>query len=177
MSTTAYEGWAIVDLFGHAKLAGKVSEVQQYGTTMIRIDVPEVDGIAGFTTFKGGGAIYSLTPTTEEIAKGVIRRQRPQPVNTFDVDLRPKLGPVQDAVTVTPAGCKRCFDCMGESHHWIDNDEAEGEGEPDLVCKHCNATAFRCGTCSDGVVEAEDDICAECAARGADHDDDGPVVE
>src|SRR4029077_10618064 len=54
MATEAYAGWAIVELFGHVRLAGQVSQVEQYGSTMLRLDVPEVDGHPGFTSFKGG---------------------------------------------------------------------------------------------------------------------------
>jgi len=106
MATPAYEGWAIVELFGHVRLAGKVSQAEQYGTTMLRLDVPDVDGHPGFTSFKGGSALYSVTPTTEEIAIGVIRRLRPEPVSTYDVDLRARLpaAPPPEGLTVDADG-------------------------------------------------------------------------
>lgn len=165
--STAYEGWAIVDLFGHVKLAGKVSEAQQYGTTMLRIDVPSVDGSAAFTKFVGGAAIYSLVPTTQEIAEGVIRRQRPVPVNPYEMAVAPKLGAIQDGEEVAPSSCRRCSECIGQGHHWIENDEVFGPEDPDLVCKHCDAKAFKCIDCDDRIVGGPDQRCAECAADAA----------
>ena len=38
---TAYEGWAIVELMGHRRLGGRVSEAVQYGVAMLRLDVPK----------------------------------------------------------------------------------------------------------------------------------------
>ena len=93
LSTTAYEGFAIVELFGHVRLAGKVSEADQFGVKMLRVDVPEVDGRPGFTTFKGGAAIYAITPTTEELALHVIRQTRPAPISPYDLPPRTALGP------------------------------------------------------------------------------------
>lgn len=49
-----FESWAIVELFGHQKIAGRVAEQQIAGTVMLRVDVPEADGQAGFTRFYGG---------------------------------------------------------------------------------------------------------------------------
>lgn len=59
------EQWSIVELMGHRQLAGRVSEIQRYGTTMMRIDVPQKDG-SMVTQFYGGAAVYSETPSTKE---------------------------------------------------------------------------------------------------------------
>jgi len=98
MATAAYEGWAILDLLGHVRLAGRVSEVSQYGVTMGRIDIPDVPAtetspaIPGFSRFFGGSSVYSMTPTTEEIAVAFTRKSRPVPVQRYDLAL-PALGP------------------------------------------------------------------------------------
>ncbi len=94
---SAYEGWAIVELMGHVRLAGQVSEAEQYGVKMLRVDVPEVEGLPGFTTFKGGSAIYAITPTTEEIARHIVRQMRPAPVSPYDLPPRAALPPESDA--------------------------------------------------------------------------------
>lgn len=41
--TEAYEGWAILELMGHRRLGGQVSEVTQYGAAMLRLDVHGLD--------------------------------------------------------------------------------------------------------------------------------------
>lgn len=59
-----YEGWAIVELMGHRRLAGYVTEAEQYGTAMLRLDVHGLDDTAtpGVTQFYGGSAVYCITP-------------------------------------------------------------------------------------------------------------------
>ena len=37
----AFEGWAIVELMGHRRLAGYVRQAEQFGAAMLRLDVPE----------------------------------------------------------------------------------------------------------------------------------------
>jgi hypothetical protein len=83
---------------GHIRLAGKVREVEMFGTRMLEVTVPDVDDVKGFTTFRSGASLFAVTPTTEEIAKGVVRAQRPRPVQPYDLDLgKRSLGPVTDA--------------------------------------------------------------------------------
>lgn len=126
----SYEGWAIVELMGHRRIAGRVSQAEQYGTAMLRIDIPSqavacTGASAGWcpvhgdcvcknpddkndencplhskssshgeddeqfqTQFYGGQSIYCLTPTTEEIARGIAARSRPSPVHAWEL---PKL--------------------------------------------------------------------------------------
>lgn len=38
MSEPAFEGWAIVELMGHRRLAGFVREVSMFGASMLRLD-------------------------------------------------------------------------------------------------------------------------------------------
>ena len=100
----AYEGWAICELMGHQRMAGQVREIEQYGTKMLQLDVPGLDDcdVKPFTTFVAGGSLYRVTPTTEEIAKGVVRAQRPRPVQPYDVDMNVRrIAPVSDAETVS----------------------------------------------------------------------------
>lgn len=57
--------YAIVEIFGHRKHAGKIQEVERFGAKMLRVDVPEKgDFASGFVShFYGGGSIFSLTNT------------------------------------------------------------------------------------------------------------------
>jgi hypothetical protein len=68
MSET-FESWAIVELFGHQRIAGRVSEEQLAGTSFLRVDVPETHHAEPFTRFYGASAIYAVTPVEEAIAK------------------------------------------------------------------------------------------------------------
>lgn len=71
--------WAIVEVFGHRKHAGRVREEERFGTKMLRIDVPTVDAATGAalewtTRWYGGPSLFSVTPTDEA---SVMRVNRP----------------------------------------------------------------------------------------------------
>jgi hypothetical protein len=85
-----FEGWAIVELMGHRRLAGKCSQETIAGAPMLRLDIPAADGSGAFATqFYGGAAIYCLTPTTEEMARAVAKSSQPAPVQRWEIpDLR-----------------------------------------------------------------------------------------
>src|SRR3972149_2524420 len=68
----SFKARCIGELFGHVTLAGYVSEQVIGGASFIRLDVPEVDGQAAFTKLLGAGAIYSITPTDEDVARSAI---------------------------------------------------------------------------------------------------------
>lgn len=79
-----FDSWAIVELMGHVKIAGHVTEAEVFGSKMGRVDIPNKDG--GFTTqFFSGGSVYRLTPTTEEIARAVACRNQPAPVYEWEL--------------------------------------------------------------------------------------------
>lgn len=71
------QGWHILELFGHVSHVGIVSEVEAFGGKLCRIDALQRDG-SFVTHHVGAGAIYRLTPTTEEAA-----RERMKPFSTF----------------------------------------------------------------------------------------------
>jgi hypothetical protein len=97
MTKAAIERWAIIDLFGHTRLAGRVSEVQQFGTSMCRIEVPEVDGRPGFTRDVGGTAIFGMTDVSEDLAVAFTRQQRTAPVQAYELKMLPAAAEPPDA--------------------------------------------------------------------------------
>jgi hypothetical protein len=68
--------WAIVEVYGHRRHAGRIREEERFGAKMLRIDVPiEGDPAKGFETrWYGGGSIFSLSLTDEA---SVMRVNRP----------------------------------------------------------------------------------------------------
>jgi hypothetical protein len=64
-----FDSWCLVEVFGHQKIAGRVTEETVGAAAMIRVDVPETGGGPAYTKYFGNAAIYSMTPTTEEIAR------------------------------------------------------------------------------------------------------------
>lgn len=87
-----FDQWCVVELFGHQVIAGKVSEQVIGGSAFIRVDVPETDSQVAFTRFYGNGAIYSMTPVSEEVAKLAIKRYEPRPVTIYIPDLQLSAG-------------------------------------------------------------------------------------
>ncbi len=83
-----FDQWCILELFGRQVIAGRVTEQVIGGCSFIRVDVPQMDGRAAFTRFYGQGAIYAMTPVSEEAARVALKRFEPEPVNVYVPELR-----------------------------------------------------------------------------------------
>lgn len=78
-----YETWAIVELLGHKRLAGFVTEQAIAGASLVRIDVPatpadvrwsqEYPATQAYTKLVGVGSIYAITPCDEAVARAAAR--------------------------------------------------------------------------------------------------------
>ncbi|OPY76756.1 MAG: hypothetical protein A4E65_03106 [Syntrophorhabdus sp. PtaU1.Bin153] len=77
------ETWAIVELFGHQVIVGKLSEHNVGGCSFVRVDVPKTDNCPAYTRLFGNGAIYSITPCDEETATAAVRYHEIRPMNEF----------------------------------------------------------------------------------------------
>jgi hypothetical protein len=77
--------WAIVELFGHQKVAGKCTEQNIAGVNMLRVDIPETVNQPGFTKFYGGASIYAINPVTEEVAKAMAANYEVKPITSWDI--------------------------------------------------------------------------------------------
>jgi hypothetical protein len=88
-----FEGWAILELMGHRKLAGYVREQEVAGAGFIRIDVPRVGADENVATqFYAPGALYCLTPTTEDVARRIAASCQPEPVTRWELPARADSG-------------------------------------------------------------------------------------
>lgn len=93
----SFNEWCMVELFGHQRIVGKVSEATMAGGAFLRVDVPAFNGAPAFTRFFGPSAIYSISPVTEEIARGLMDRYRNEPVSRFDLpQLADKVDPLSN---------------------------------------------------------------------------------
>lgn len=59
--------YAIVELFGHTTLVGRVAEVERFGAKMLALE-PIFAGKLMGPIYHGGAAIYRLTPCSRQIA-------------------------------------------------------------------------------------------------------------
>lgn len=80
-----FELFAIVELFGHQKLAGKVAEQSIGAATFIRIDVPETKTQPAYTRLVNPSAIYAINPTTEEVANMKAQQLESKPIEAWDI--------------------------------------------------------------------------------------------
>lgn len=105
------ETWAIVELMGHVKLAGKLTEEEKFGSKLGRLDIPATEpctcpnasrgsveaatvecsrcqgsGVVETwqTKYFGGASVYRISIVTEEVARHVGRQTAPAPVSPWD---------------------------------------------------------------------------------------------
>lgn len=83
--TDDFAGWAILELMGHKRLAGYVSEVEFAGAAMVRIDVPGDEDDATATQLYSASALYCLTPTDEATARRVAKLATLAPVTRWEL--------------------------------------------------------------------------------------------
>jgi hypothetical protein len=82
---TPVEFFALVELFGHAKISGWLTEQSIGGTNMTRVDVPETAKQPAFTRLFGAAAIYSINPVDEQTAKFYAERLDQKPIQIWEV--------------------------------------------------------------------------------------------
>ena len=71
------KGFALVEIFGHQRIVGFLSQ-QAFGSgVLFRIDVPDLTSSGkvirdGFTRYFGLAAIYSITPISEDVMRKLL---------------------------------------------------------------------------------------------------------
>ena len=83
--TEQFESWGLLELFGHQRLAGRLSEQTIGGCHFIRIDVPAVDDVPAYTRFFTQGAIYGMTPTSDDVARRLAKGLQARPVSAYQL--------------------------------------------------------------------------------------------
>jgi hypothetical protein len=81
-----FEHWALVELMGHSRIAGLVSEQSIAGKCFIRVDVPNERGELLFSRFYSPDAVYCISPTDKQIAIGLAVNCVARPVNIYDLE-------------------------------------------------------------------------------------------
>lgn len=60
---------AIVEILGHKKLAGRVTQVAIGSAAMLRVDVPKTAQRDAYTKYVGVASVYAMTPVEEGVAQ------------------------------------------------------------------------------------------------------------
>lgn len=77
-------GWAIVELMGHRRVGGFVTEHELAGRGFLRVAIPGVNKET-HVQFYAPTAVYCLTPATEATARAVAALARPEPVSRWEL--------------------------------------------------------------------------------------------
>ena len=85
MENQKLELFAIVELFGHQKVAAKVSEQSVGSSVFIRLDIPETDTSQSFTRIVNPSAVYAINPVTEEVMKYKANELEQIPIEAWDI--------------------------------------------------------------------------------------------
>ena len=118
-----FDEWAVLELMGHRKLAGRVTEATMAGGAFVRLDVFTDGDKAQATQFYAPGAVYCITPTTEANARAFATQNVPRPVEHWELPA-PKQRPYGPDAVDPFAG-----DIAGDDPADADYDRDE-EGEP-----------------------------------------------
>ena len=86
MSDENFAQWALVELFGHKRVAGRVTEQEVGGCNFVRVDVPNENGDGWqHTSLYGQGAIYAINFVTEAFARAMAKRLEVAPVYSYEM--------------------------------------------------------------------------------------------
>ncbi len=77
--------WAIVEVMGHSKYAGRVSEHTGLGVPLVRVEVPQVGDRQSYEKLLGASAIFRITPCTQETALEAAKQFREEPLSLVDI--------------------------------------------------------------------------------------------
>lgn len=86
MDNNKFECFAIVELFGHSRIAGKITEQSVGAATMFRVDVPETKAQPTFTRFLHPNAIYAINPVSEDMAQAMAEQINSKPIQIWDAE-------------------------------------------------------------------------------------------
>lgn len=82
-----FESWCIVEVMGHGRYAGMVTEQQLGGGSFIRVDVPAVGDRPAFTKLLGHSSIFAITPCTEQTAHQAAKSFAVRPFAMFEAPM------------------------------------------------------------------------------------------
>ena len=77
-----FDVWALVELFGHSRIAGRVTERNLGGAAFLQVDVPETEKNPAFTRVLNPSAIYAINPIDETTARNYAERLDAAPIKS-----------------------------------------------------------------------------------------------
>lgn len=85
-SNESFDQWVILELMGHRRMGGRVTEQVIAGSALIRIDVYEGDAKEPtMTQFYSTSAVYCMTPVSENVARRFSERHMIPPISEYEL--------------------------------------------------------------------------------------------
>jgi hypothetical protein len=81
--------WCLVELMGHQRMVGRVTETTVAGAGFLRIDVDAQEGASAFTRMVSPAAVYAINPVSEEVARALMLRMNQAPVHSYELKMLP----------------------------------------------------------------------------------------
>lgn len=78
--------YAVVELMGHLKIAGRIIETTVAGAPMLRVDVPETSNQPAFTKFFGASAVYAITPMEKDTCMRFVEDYKTDPIYEYSIE-------------------------------------------------------------------------------------------
>lgn len=75
--------WAVVELMGHVRYGGRLSEEERFGGRLGRVDVPRAGGFV--TVLFGAAAVYRIAVVDEQAARAVAARCGEDPLHAWEM--------------------------------------------------------------------------------------------
>jgi len=80
-----FDQWALVELMGRQRIAGKVTERVIAGAGFLQVDVPETKLNPKFTRFIAPGSLYAINPLDEATARMFAESLQVKPIDAWDL--------------------------------------------------------------------------------------------
>ena len=87
-----FDCWAVVEVMGHNRYAGRVTEQAIGGCAFVRVDVPQIGDRLAFTKLLGQGSIFAITPCSEEAARAAAAQCYELPITIYQPSIQGRLG-------------------------------------------------------------------------------------
>lgn len=88
-----FEQWGVVEIMGHQRAAGRLTEEVVAGANLLRVDVP-TDAHNFRTVYYGAAAIYALHVTGEEAARKVAAVSGARPPFAYEIEAQAPRSPL-----------------------------------------------------------------------------------
>ncbi|MEM1339841.1 MAG: hypothetical protein AAF634_05070 [Bacteroidota bacterium] len=76
--------FAIVELFGHSRISGEVTEQNVAGSAFVRVDVPKTENQPSFSRLFNPQAIYAINPVTQQVMEYAAEQIKSKPIEAYD---------------------------------------------------------------------------------------------